>query len=171
MRYLLAICLALAALCAAPALYADEKPVCEQFAWSLADEKAWFDDAGLAARTSGDNAGSLADGAFSIKLMSEAEAGFVLPSEGPEKDGSTNGAKLTYADVPVAGRYQVTLSGDAWIDMIQEGKYVPSVEHTGVDGCADLRKSVRFDLAPGPLTLQLGHSTETSLKVAIKRVQ
>lgn len=170
MRRVLATCLFFASLCAAPALYADEKPACEQFAWSLADEKAWFGDPDITNRTSGDNTESLADGAFSIALKPESAVTFLLPPEGKPKEGAGNSAIVTFATVPAAGRYQVTLSDEAWIDMIQDGKYAASVEHSSVKTCDGLRKSVRFDLAPGALTLQLSHSSATVLKVAVKHI-
>jgi hypothetical protein len=170
MRHLLAVCLLCVAALLTASVRAEEKPACEQFAWSLSDEKAWFDDANITLRTSGDNTEAVADGAFSIGLKAESEITFVLPPEGKPKDGAANGAIVTFANVPQAGRYQVTLSDEAWIDMIQEGKYVPSVEHTGVKGCEGLRKSVRFDLASGSLTLQLSRSPAVTLRVAIRHV-
>ena len=173
MRRLLTICLlVIAGVLALPGNgRAEEKPACEQFTWSLADEKNWFADPNILVRTSGDSTESVADGAFSIALKPESEITFVLPPEGKPKEGATNGAIVTFANVPAAGRYQVTLSGESWIDLIQDGKYVPSVEHTGVKGCEGLRKSVRFDLAQGGLTLQLSHSPAETLRVALKQVK
>ena len=170
MSRLLAACLLVAALLAAPLLRAEEMPACDQFAWPLTEERGWFADPNITMRTSGDNTEGLADGAFTISLKPESDVAFLLPPEGKPKKGATNGAIVTFVDVPAAGRYQVTLSGDAWIDMIQDRSYVASGEHSGVRDCEGLRKSVRFDLARGTLTLQLSRSPVTTLKVAIRRI-
>ena len=44
------------------------------------------------------------------------------------------------------------LSDDAWIDVIQNGRYARSVGSTGRSDCPGVRKSVRLDLdaEPGP---------------------
>jgi hypothetical protein len=64
----------------------------------------------------------------------------------------------------------VTLSDEAWIDIVQDGAYRPSLEFSGVHGCPGLRKSVRFDFKQGPLILQLSSASAPSLKLAIRRL-
>jgi hypothetical protein len=64
----------------------------------------------------------------------------------------------------------VTLSDEAWIDILQNGAFAKSVEHSGVKGCEGLRKSVRFAFEKGPLTLQLSGAPSTKLRLALKRL-
>jgi hypothetical protein len=61
-----------------------------------------------------------------------------------------------------AGIYQITLSDDAWIDVIQNGRYARSVGSTGRSDCPGVRKSVRLDLDASPVVLQVsGVAPET----------
>jgi len=56
---------------------------------------------------------------------------------------------------PRAGLYQVILSQDAWIDVVQDGKYMRSVGSTAGGYYPRLRKSVRLELGHAPFALQL----------------
>ena len=53
------------------------------------------------------------------------------------------------------GLYQVTLSDEAWIDVIQNDAFVKSGPFSGATGCEGIRKSVKFTLAAAPLIVQL----------------
>ncbi len=60
---------------------------------------------------------------------------------------------------------QVTLSDDAWIDVVQDGKETRSASHVGLHGCPDLRKSVRFELKAAPAKVQIRGAPRASIKV------
>jgi len=157
-----------ASVAAAPAARSADKPPCAQFSWSFDQEKEWF--AGKIETTrSGASIAGLSDGALAVELVPASTLSFLLPPENPPKDQSSNGAIVTYAKAQ-SGRYQVTLSDEAWIDMIQDKAYRPSAEHTGAHGCPGLRKSVRFDLIDGPLTIQLSGASAAKLDIAIRRL-
>ena len=47
------------------------------------------------------------------------------------------------------------LSSEGWIDVVQDGHAVKSAAFSGALGCEGVRKSVKFDLAAQPLTLEL----------------
>jgi hypothetical protein len=61
----------------------------------------------------------------------------------------------------------VTISGYAWIDAIQNDAYLKPKGFSGVTGCDGARKSVRFDLAAGPLTIQLSGVAQDTISVAL----
>jgi hypothetical protein len=44
----------------------------------------------------------------------------------------------------------VTLSHEAWIDVVQDGRYARSVGSTSRNDCPGLRKSVRLDFGVRP---------------------
>ncbi len=69
--------------------------------------------------------------------------------------------------VPEARAYLVTLSAEAWIDVIQGGRYLKPAAFTGALDCQGIRKSVRFDLAAEPFVVQLSGATSNSIVVAI----
>jgi hypothetical protein len=69
------------------------------------------------------------------------------------------------------GIYQITLSDDAWIDVIQNGRYARSVGSTGRSDCPGVRKSVRLDLDASPVVLQVSGVTPETIAITIGPVQ
>lgn len=150
---------------------ADEKPACEQFKWPLAIERSWFEAGTLQDLPSGATVDKLAEGAFTVTLRPSTEVSFTLEPEGKPKPDKPLGAILSFDAVTTPGLYQITLSDEAWIDVIQDGAYRPSLEFSGVHGCPGLRKSVRFELKQAPLVLQLSSALAPSVKIAIRPVK
>ncbi len=72
----------------------------------------------------------------------------VCPSARPKKPDTFGG--VLEIDAVEPGLYQITLSDDAWIDVIQNDAFVKSAAHSGRRDCADVHKSVRFQLGQGP---------------------
>lgn len=162
---------ALVLILATPAT-AQDQSACAEFKWPLAVERTWFEAAGdLKAYASGAVLTELAEGALTVTLKPSAGIAFALPPEGKPKPDKTLGALLTFEEVTKPGRYQVTLSDEAWIDIVQAGAYRPSGEFSGVHGCPGLRKSVRFEFSEAPLVLQLSSASASEIKVAIRKVE
>ena len=65
----------------------------------------------------------------------------------------------------------MTLSGEGWIDLAQNGTALDSTDHTGAKNCPGLRKSVRFDVGAAPLALQISGAPADTIKVAIRPVE
>ncbi len=68
-----------------------------------------------------------------------------------------------------AGVYQVSLSDEAWIDVVQDGRYARSVGSTGRSDCPGLRKSVRFELSASPFVVQISGVSSASIALTIDR--
>lgn len=151
--------------------WAQDNSACATFKWPLAVEKSWFEAGDLPNVASGTERAELAEGALTVTLKPATEVAFTLPPEGKPKPDKPMGALLTFARVAKPGRYQVTLSDEAWIDIVQDGAYRPSLEFSGVHGCPGLRKSVRFELSEAPLMLQLSSASAQRIKVAIRPVE
>lgn len=86
--------------------------------------------------------------------------------------------KLTVADGSYAGLFQVatgqasrlrvTLDEAAWIDVIDKGRSLQSMQHTGSHDCKLLRKSVEFALEPDSRpVIQISGSTDKEIRLAI----
>ena len=107
------------------------------------------------------------------KLSPADAVKFALPPGGKPKHGGAapHGGVLAFAAPANAGVYQVTLSGPAWIDVVQDGISLKSADHSGAKDCPGLRKSVRFALQAAPVILQLSDAPEDSIKVAIVPVE
>jgi len=161
--------LAAALIALASAGQAQQALPCGKFAWPLDQEKAWFSGT-LKTLRSGDAIAQLGDGAYAIEMQPMGAVKFQKPPETDPKSDQAYGAVIAVSNVPSTARYQVTLSDEAWIDILQNGAFAESVEHSGVKGCEGLRKSVRFAFEKGPLTLQLSGAPSPKLRLALKRL-
>jgi hypothetical protein len=138
---------------------------CDSFAWRIARERAWFGDAKLARRASGARLSRI-DRAVELALLPTKKVRFFMaPEQAPDPGGYSG--EVTFFGVPKPATYQVTLSDEAWIEVFENGARLKFTSSTGAKGCAGVRKSVRFKLAPGNLVLiQLSGATKDSIKVA-----
>ena len=66
-----------------------------------------------------------------------------------------------------AGLYQITLSDDAWIDVLQGQARLKSVAFTGQRDCPGARKSVRFDVGSAAVTIQISNAPAAAINLAI----
>ena len=76
-------------------------------------------------------------------------------------------AGIVRTTIDRAGLYQITLSDEAWVDVVQNGARVKSSDFSGQKACPGVRKSVRFDLAAGPATLQISNAESAKINLAI----
>ena len=144
---------------------------CDKFAWPLVREKALLVAADLPATKVGEALAALPKTAIKLQLEPGAEAAFVMPPERKPRSERWFGGALRFPAPAKLGIYQVTLSDEAWIDVVQDGRYARSVGSTGRGDCPGLRKSVRFDLGATPFILQVSGVTSNSTAVAIGPVE
>jgi hypothetical protein len=165
----LAALLVLASL-AAPAHAADTGG-CDSFAFPLATELAWMKADDALAATSGAKFDTPPGKAMAVTLSPTAGFAFTVPPTGKAKNKPEDSfaALLAVTTVDQPGVYQVSLSGPGWIDVIQNGAALKPTAHTGKSDCEGLRKSVRFELAQGPLTVQLSDVPASSIRVTIRK--
>jgi hypothetical protein len=140
---------------------------CDKFKWSIARERALF-AAGTKPAASG--ATIAAGESYAVALAPSASVAFPLPPERAPKPGSF-AAVLKLGAVDKPGLYQVTLSDEAWLDVVQGGAEVKSVGFSGQKDCPGVRKSVRFDLQAGPVTIQLSDAAGGALNLALEPAQ
>ena len=140
---------------------------CDKFKWSIARERALF-TAGAKPATSG--ATVAAGEGYALTLVPSASVAFDLPPERAPKPG-TFAAALKLDRVGRAGAYQITLSDEAWLDVVQGGAMVKSTNFSGQKDCPGVRKSVRFDLQAGPATIQVSNAGAPTLDLALEPAQ
>ncbi|MER8503304.1 hypothetical protein NKH80_11370 [Mesorhizobium sp. M0904] len=134
---------------------------CDAFKWPVTREQALFP-----ALPSAQSGGALTIGqAVDFTLAAVDTIGFAVPPERAPAAG-TFGATASVA-VPLEGELQISLSNEAWIDVVQDGKAVKSAGFSGMKTRPGIRKSVRFKLAAGPATIQLSGAKKETLKVAV----
>ena len=142
---------------------------CEAFKWPRDKERAAFDDAALEKAASGAARGPLKEQAFALALVPGKDVAFAIPPAKKKDDGF--GGLVAFAAPQKPGVYQVTLSGAAWIDLVQEGKALDASDHSGAKNCPGLRKSVRFMLGAAPVVLQISNAVADTIKVGIRSVE
>ena len=142
---------------------------CESFKWPLDKERTAFDDAGLEKAGSGAARGPLKEQAFTLALLPAKEVTYAVPPAKKKHDGFAG--LVTFAAPEKPAIYQVTLSGEGWIDLVQNGATLPSADHSGVKNCPGLRKSVRFEVGGAPLSLQICGAQADTINVAIRPVE
>jgi hypothetical protein len=138
---------------------------CKAFAWPIGREQAWFDDARLAHRASGARMSHI-NRAVELALAPISKAHFFMAPEHPlGADGY--GGEAVFFGVPKPAVYQVTVSEEATIDVFENGARLKPIASTGAPGCAGVRLSARYRLAPGDLVLiELRGAAKASIKLA-----
>ncbi len=144
---------------------------CEKFAWSLARDRAALAAPEKTPATAGDALTSLPASALVIRLRPGAQAAFDMPPERKPRTETWHGGLVRLPALAKAGIYQITLSDDAWVDVIQNGRYARSVGSTGRSDCPGVRKSVRLDLDASPVVLQVSGVAADAIAIAIGPVQ
>src|SRR5215471_11856098 len=129
--------------------HAQQTGACEQFAWSLSQERAWFSAPDIPLVPLGTMLAALPDKAVVLNLAPADSVTFTVPPEGRARATNGYGGVITLPPMR-PGLYQVTLSEDGWIDVIQDGRALTAEAHTGRRDCSGLRKSVRFQLKDLP---------------------
>lgn len=166
--------LALAAAIAAALAFAPGKPAsaedmsaCDQFIWPVKREQALFGSKDLQHVASGATLASFPDRGIALELQPHNSVPYALPPGRQPKIANSSGGFVVVSNVPKGGQYQITTSAEGWIDVIQDGKPLASAAHSGRRDCPDVRKSVRFELQPGAVTIQVSGVNSKLVKLAI----
>jgi hypothetical protein len=148
----------------------EEGSGCDKFAWSLSQELRLFAAANKPTIVSGAALTTLPNDAVILSLQPTDKVSFTLAPERPAKtDGF--GAAIALPRLERSGIYQVTLSDDAWVDIVQDGRYARSVGSSGRRDCKRVRKSVRFELQALSFALQISGSSAERVTIAVRRIE
>ena len=139
----------------------------DQFAWPVKREQALFASKDLQHVASGATLDSIPDHGVTPELLPHDTVPYALAPTRQPKIANSFGGVVVISNVSKAGSYQVTASAEAWIDVIQDGKSLASTAHSGRRECPDVRKSVRFDLQTGAVTIQVSGVDSKLIKLAI----
>lgn len=138
---------------------------CSTFDWPLERELASLSAPGLGLAESGD--AIRANGvAMALNLKPMANVTFALaPERKPKHAGSFGAVVVATPEKP--GLHQITLSAEAWVDVVQDGRFLRSVAFSGRSGCAAMRKSVRFELQQRPATIQISGASGQRINLIV----
>ena len=153
---------------AAPAL-AEEPVGCDKFKWPLDKERATLNGTDLPKVVSGDRVTFPIPFGMIVALLPFADAKLPAPPERTPKSPDTFAGFFQAPAPKQAGSYKITLSAEGWIDVAQAGQAVTSTAFSGAMGCEGIRKSVKFDLAAAPFTVELSSVKADEIKVVISK--
>ena len=139
-------------------------PVCTKLAWNLDHERALLNGQ-TASVASGATLASLPTTALALTLQPGTSVPLPHASQKPTDPSKGTGFFTVHLAQP--GAYLVSLSSEAWIDLVQGGNLVASTGHTGDPNCPGLRKSVKFTLAAAPVTLEITNAAANSIVLSI----
>lgn len=163
MRRLVFLALTVAA--AAPA-FAAEPSGCDKFKWPIQRERAALSAPQRTTLTSGAAVTSPLPIAAVLTLRPRDDAG--LPSPPERAAAETTFAGYVSVKTPLtAGTYSISISAGAWIDVVQDGRYLKPKAFSGATDCAGLRKIMKFDLAAAPFVVQVSGAKETTIALAV----
>jgi hypothetical protein len=155
--------IALLLIAATPAFAAD--PVgCDKFKWPMDKDIALLTAPSLPKLSAGVETPP-APVAVTMTLRPIADAALPKPPERAQKPNTYAG--FVRAIAGSAGLYTVTISDYGWIDVIQNDTYLRPRGFSGVTGCTGARKSVRFDVSPGPVTIQVSGAAKDTINLAL----
>jgi len=156
--------LALAFSLASPAFAADG---CDRFAWPLTQERQQLAAAQTVTAKAGDMLAGLPRSALVFHLAPPGDARFAMPPERKPKMATWFGGALSLPAPAESGIYQITLADEAWVDLVQNGRYARSVGSTGRSDCPGVRKSVRFEVTASPFVLQVSGVTADRITLTV----
>ena len=172
MRKFFVLLAGLGAMIAAPAAHAGAAAAkgCDAFLWPLATELAWMKaDDGEKLASGATLAEPPAGKAIALALLPASKVTFAAkPTSTPKpEDAEAFGGVVTFSAL-APGHVQVTLSAHGWIDAVQNGTPLEATGHTGSHDCDGIRKSVRFEIGAGPVSLQVSGVKQDHIKIAIR---
>jgi hypothetical protein len=167
--YVLAACvLATSALAQERAQERAQEPVgCDKFKWPLDTERATLTGTDLPKVESGTRVTFSIPFGTIVGLKPFADAKLPAPPERTPKSPDGFAGFFEVTSLKQAGSYKITLSAEGWIDVAQSGQTIKSTAFSGALGCDGVRKSVKFDLAAAPFTVELSGVRADTIKMAI----
>lgn len=142
-----------------------EEPACASFAWPLTRELALLDAKSLRSVELGATI-RFGEG-VGVALRPMADVAFAAPPERLPKIPASFAALLRVEAPAKAALYQVTLSEEAWIDVVQDGARLRAGAFSGKTGCPGMRKTVRFDLSASPAVVQISGAAADRINVVV----
>lgn len=93
----------------------------------------------------------------------------VYPIAPPLTQPPANHGAILGIDIDEPGRYHVALGAKGWIELVRDGKPVPSVGHGHGAPGSGVAKIVDFDLTPGHYTIALSRMAEGEATITVHR--
>jgi len=164
--------LLLCALATAPA--AELPPGCDTFTWDVTRELTALQTPStpVDAGTGADNITRIELGKrYQARLHPQASVTLAARPGKPMLDDDARAGMLTF-QVPRDGHYRAAITSGHWIDMVDGGEIVPSLDFQGRRACPLVHKIVEYELRAGrDLVLQFAGGDAAEVGVVITAVE
>lgn len=151
-----------------PAEAMAQDDACGRFSWAMGREIDLFDEP---LPTLESSLSLPKEGVFALILKPMADV--IYPVTPPRGSDGSYGGYVTIESVQ-AGRYQIAVSEDAWVDAAQDNVLLatlaPELTKAGARGCAGVRRSVQFDAKGDSLTIEISGARVPRINVALLRI-
>ena len=139
---------------------------CSGFKWHVDREEAAFAGEGIPTVNGGGQIPGIME-AVTVQLTAQDQLTYEVPPTHKPRSNPAYGGLFPITPIAVPGPYQVTVSDIAWIDVVQNGKSLKPIAFTDSKDCHSVRKSVRFDLAKGPATIEISDAAKQSIMLDV----
>jgi hypothetical protein len=142
-----------------------QEPVgCDNFKWPVEKEIAALRAPHLKEIDSGTKL-SAVPFVGTVVLVPSDTANLPAAPERAPKDDTFSG----YIAIPgiAAGTYSISLSDAAWVDVVQDNRFLKVKARSGVQGCQGIRKVLQFEVAADPLIIQVSGASTSRLNISI----
>jgi len=153
----------LAALLTTP-VRAEELVGCDKFKWPVDREMAALRTPDLKEVNSGAKV-SVIPFAGTIMLTPSNSSNLPkAPERSPKADTFSGYLELTGIKV---GTYSISLADAAWVDVVEDNRFLKAKAHSGAEGCQGIRKVLQFELSAELLIVQISGASRPHLNIAI----
>lgn len=144
---------------------------CEALDAGLTDGlEAWRSKATFtAAGTAADLVGAELKSGAAVKATLLQTPKVVYPVQPEKPGGSVSYGGLFLLNVAQPGTYRIALSAPAWIEVVKEGKAIPSGTFGHGPECSTIRKIVEFPLGAGSHIIEIAGNGADTVDVLVLR--
>jgi hypothetical protein len=105
-----------------------------------------------------------------VKLTALPDAELPRASTCASEDPASFAGFVRFEHWHGAGRYEISVTPESWIDVVQNDDYVPPVAISGAVACPGLRKSGQFELRASAVLLQITRAPADHVAVTVSLV-
>ena len=149
-----------------PVWAAEEPSGCDKFKWPIDHERAVLTAPDRIKIDTGGDLAAMPSTGITLALVTPGDAKLPSPPERAPKDGTMAGF-ANFKGAPKAGIYTISLSAGAWVDVVQDGRFVKPKAFSGATDCDGIRKTMKYELAAQPFVLQVSGAKENAISIAI----
>jgi hypothetical protein len=146
--------------------WAAEPSGCDKFKWPIERERAALTAPDRARLLSGSELNAPPSSGVTLALRAPTEAKLPSPPERAPREGTFAGFAI-FKSGPKAGLYTISLSAGAWVDVMQDGRFLKPKATSGATDCDGIRKTMKYEISASPFVLQVSGTTENSVSIAI----